>query len=147
MNTELLQKAYHFLSLRDHSVKEIADKLKRKTENKAEIDEVVEYLKQHGYLNDLTFTEKYIDYKISRGNIGHLKIKYELLKKGINQQDIDRVFDSKEHDEMESAKGLLKKKRRSLEALDPLQRKNKLFSYFKNRGFKPETIYKVLENC
>lgn len=147
MNTELLQKAYHFLSLRDHSIKEISDKLKRKSDNKVEIEEVIAHLKKNGYLDDLSFAGKYVAYRLGRGNVGHQKIRYELLKKGVKKEYIDQVFATNEYNEVELARDLLEKKSKSLAGLEDFQKRNKLFSYFKNRGFKPETIYKVLENC
>ncbi len=149
MNTDILNKAYHYLSIRDHSIKEISDKLRKKFETREEIEEVITYLKEHSYLNDLEFAKKYLSYKLANRSCGQLKIKYDLMKKGVSKDIISSVLADQvlAANELETAQELIAKKARVLENLDPLKRKNKAFSYLKNRGFTPDTIYKVLERC
>lgn len=147
MHKELLQKAYDLLARRDHSVKELRDKLKRKGAEPADIEEVLQHLQNRSYLNDRSFAEKYTAYRLRSKPLGHLKIRQELAKKGVKKADIDEILQSSEYDELPLAMDLLFLKSRSIAALEPLKRKAKLFSYLKNRGFRPETIYKVLERC
>lgn len=147
MDKELLQKAYDLLARRDHAVRELREKLKRKGAEPNEIEEVIEYLKGRSYLNDAAFAHKYTAYRLRTKPSGHLKIRCELAKKGIKKVDIDAVLAADECAELPLAKDLLSKKSKSFASLEPLQRRNKLFAYLKNRGFRPETIYKVLERC
>lgn len=86
--SQLLGKGVRLLSMREHSVKEIRNKLAAKTEQPGLLDAVVDELLQNNYLSNERFTESYVRSRGNRG-IGPVKIRAELKSKGIEDQLID----------------------------------------------------------
>ena len=83
--------AVSLLSRRDHTVKEIKDKLMQKGYAQY-ADTTVEKLKNQGYLSDERFAEMYLKELINLKNYGKKRIVQELLRKGINRDIIDEVL-------------------------------------------------------
>lgn len=91
--SELLAKGVRLLSMREHSVKELTDKLKAKPVKKnhapaklVDVDlvyAVIEELVESLYLSDERFTESYVRSRSNRG-FGPVKIRTELNAKGIS---------------------------------------------------------------
>lgn len=79
---ELFARGVRLLAMREHSVKEITDKLFDKSENASIIHAVVDGLLQKRYLSDERFTESYVRSRSNRG-FGPVKIKAELKSKGV----------------------------------------------------------------
>ncbi|MFT5571110.1 MAG: regulatory protein [Cryomorphaceae bacterium] len=88
----LLNSAVHLLSMREHSVKEIFDKLSRKTEFNDIVNAVLDELLSNKYVSDERFTESYIRARSNRG-FGPIKIRAELTSKGINDILIAEFLD------------------------------------------------------
>lgn len=84
--TELYAKGIRLLAMREHSVKEIADKLLTKSKidlpSSSLIYAVIDELIAEGYLSDERFTESYVRSRANRG-FGPVKIRSELRSKGI----------------------------------------------------------------
>jgi len=80
------------LATREHSVKEIVDKLLSKTEFSDIAYAVVDELLENKYLSDQRFAESYIRSRASKG-FGPVKIRSELKNKGISDQLIDEYMD------------------------------------------------------
>ncbi|MBE6030085.1 MAG: regulatory protein RecX [Clostridiales bacterium] len=57
------------------------------------IDDVIEFLKEYKYIDDLKYAVSYIEYGVSKGH-GMLKIKNTLKERGIKRNDIeDAVYE------------------------------------------------------
>ena len=70
-----------FLSRREHSSKEIYQKMSRRVESIEMLMEVIDGLEQDGLLSDERFAESYFQSRKRRG-FGPLRIKNELIQRG-----------------------------------------------------------------
>ena len=77
-------KIMDFLSRREHSSKEIYQKLSRRVESKEMLLQSIEDLKRDGLLSDERFADSYFQSRKRRG-FGPLKIKNELIQRGVKE--------------------------------------------------------------
>ena len=132
-------KIMDFLSRREHSSKEIYQKMSRKVESKEMLLESIEELEQDGLLSDERFAESYFQSRKRRG-FGPLRIKSELIQRGVKES----LFYSleKEIDWSSNALDALKKK---LNGKVPQETKEilKLKNFLNYRGFEFQDIDKA----
>lgn len=148
------ERAYRYLSRRMHSYYELKIKLLQKNYDKKLIEEVLNELKENKLINDKEFAGLYIDERLRKKKIGIVKIRAELMKKGINRQIIDELLNGFENnDEMrENIFLITQKKINQLKSrnLDNKQIKQKLFSFLMNKGYDfdliKETINKIFND-
>lgn len=97
--------ALYLLELRDRSVGEIQEKMRRKGFNQKEIVETISFLGSKNFLNDQHFAERFAVEKQKLQHWGQYRIKTELLKKHIPDEIIDQVMSQNSDDsELDSAR-------------------------------------------
>lgn len=101
-----LSKCYDYLSRRDHSQYELRQKLCLKFD-KSVCDEVIEHVKQYGYIDDKRFAENYTDTLKEKKHFSSFRIKQELSKKGIDRSIINDIISDFDFDPVESILELL----------------------------------------
>jgi regulatory protein len=127
------------------SEKEVFDKLAGKGYDERTIARAIEFLISYNFLNDENFTALYIRDKIKVQ--GKNKIKYSLLRKGINEniilQELNKVDGSAEQ---QTAFALAEKKYKVLIKSENDKRKicNKLWEYLTRNGFNKDLIEDVI---
>ena len=135
----ILLKIMDFLSRREHSSKEIYQKMSRKVESKEMLLESIKELERDGLLSDERFAESYFQSRKRRG-FGPLRIKSELIQRGVKEN----LFYSleKEIDWSSNALDALKKK---LNGKVPQETKEilKLKNFLNYRGFEFQDIDKA----
>ncbi len=148
METKATNKALNYLNYGPRSVKEIRNYLERKGYNQKLIKEVVKYLKNCDYLNDLTFTRMWIESRKENKFLGRNRIKHELLQRGINTDLIDEELDKLylEKEESKVAIEIARKQLKKYDDIDDMAKKRRLYRYLINKGFKPEVSRKTCEN-
>jgi regulatory protein len=129
----LLDKVYRYLALRPRSEKEIIDYLKKKRASFKERQKILTLLKQQDLIDDIAFTDWWLDQRSSFRPKGRIALKMELRKKGIAQEIIEKKLT--EIDELTLARKAIQKKSR-----DP----QKITTFLKYRGFSWPTIKSVL---
>lgn len=90
--------ALRLLSYRDHSEKELLQKLRQKGHNKLYAENAVEKLKEYGYINDKRVAENYAKSLSERKGLSKNGIKNELKRKGISNEMADIVAESLDFD-------------------------------------------------
>lgn len=84
-SSPLYQTAIALLARREHSCKELQQKLQQRyPEHRGDIAEVLIQLQQQNYQNDSRFTEAYLRARLNKG-FGLNRIRQELHAKGINE--------------------------------------------------------------
>ena len=151
-----LSKTIYYLSFRPRSEKEIREYLlgKNKPQKKtfeppsAEIiDAVIEKLKEMRFLNDLEFAQNWVrsrtEYKPKAVGI----IKMELRQKGIAQELIDQVLQSRieTKDDKTLAIELLERKRKKYEGMEKQERLQKAGGMLARKGFSFEAIKSAID--
>ena len=87
----IYNKALDILSRREHSEKELIQKLKNKFEEHDLIHEVTSKLINKNLLNDLRFAEAYTVSRKRKG-FGPKKISFELVGKGLREKEVESVL-------------------------------------------------------
>lgn len=91
------------LKVRAKSKKEIISYLKKKEYNIKFINKAVDKLEGQGYINDLVYAKSFLNMQLLTTSRGPLKIRQELIKKGIADEVIDEVL-TEYTDEIEQEK-------------------------------------------
>lgn len=135
------------LGRRDHARGELQKKGRVKSFPDIIIDEVLDELSDKNYLNEEVFAAKFISDKLSFSKWGPQKIKSELIKKGVQNQIIEKLL--KEHTgDLELSRIcvdlVVKRKARYLRENDPMKRRKKIIGWLRQKGFQQDTIQKAL---
>ena len=133
------------------SEKELKDKLLLKGYDKDSIEKTMEFLKEYNFLSDNNYTKMYVKDK-SRVQ-GKNKIKFELYRKGIDEEIIqEELSNIDEEDEREVAYNLVLKKYNVIakRESDKYKLSQKLYRYIVSKGYSYDiasyAIKKALEN-
>lgn len=99
------EQAIRLLSQREHSRRELGQKISRKQDelSAGELDELLDRLEASDYLNDQRFAEMFIRSSIGRGH-GPMKISYALRDKGVDESLARELLDESDTDWLEQAR-------------------------------------------
>lgn len=133
------QKALSYLARRIHSKRELETKLRQKHYEKDLIISVLDDLEENNIINDETFALHFADEKINRKKWGIIKVRNELMKKGIVSEvvdDIIKIYAGSEN-QFDNALQLARKKLKlvSTRESDSRKVKQKVLSFLISRGF------------
>ena len=87
----IYNKSLDLLSRREHSFKEIKEKLSTRFENKVIIESVIEKLSQNNLVNNTRYAEAYVSARKRKG-FGPKKIAFELTSKGVDESVTNSVI-------------------------------------------------------
>lgn len=106
------------------------------------LDEVIEDLKENGYINDESYIERAVAEFINLKNLSLKELKYKLVSKGLNKDLVDDYFykniDKLEEYEINSAKNIIIKKSNGMEEQDIIQ-------YLLKKGYKIDLIKMAIQ--
>lgn len=107
------------------------------------LEEIIEYLKEAKYIDDLDYIERTINNFKMLKNLSNTELKYKLMAKGLNKNLIeDYFYENKEQlteYEIKSASNIITKKRRELDD-------NEIKIYLLKKGYKQDNINKAFED-
>jgi len=86
------EKCLKLLALREHSQRELINKLSAKGYPVSAIEVIVEQLAEQGWQNDQRFAESYARQRIVKG-CGPIRIQYELRQKGVENFNLNIVLE------------------------------------------------------
>ncbi len=135
---EVLQRACDYLGRREHSRKELKNKLYRGCDDEVLIEDLLETLALEGLQSDERFTESFVCYRQARGQ-GPLKIKQELYQRGIDDDLINTYLFTNDCDWFETIKAV-RQKRFGSELPGDIKSKAKQSRFLYSRGFDSELI-------
>lgn len=111
------------------------------TEDYDLLDEVIDDLKENGYINDDSYIERAISEFINLKNMSLKELKYKLASKGLNKDLVDDYFynnaEKLEEYEINSAKSLINKKSNGMEEQEIIQ-------FLLKKGYKMDSIKKAI---
>lgn len=151
-------KALNFLSYRLRSEQEVRDNLLRKNKppnrfakipSKEIIEKIIIKLKDYKFIDDLEFSEWWIEQRLRSKPRSLRVLEMELKMKGISKDMIDKTINDlglTNDDEIKSAKKLISKKVDKLKDLPREERIRKAAGMLGRRGFGWEIIKKVLKD-
>ena len=134
-------KVLKYIIYKKRSEQEIRNKF-AKTIDENMLEDIIEYLKEANYINDKEFIEKTINnFKVLK-NLSIKEMKYKLMAKGLNKDDIEDYFceNKKELEEYEtkSASNIIYKKSDSME-------QDEIKQYLLKKGYKTDSINRAFE--
>ena len=105
------------------------------------LNDIIDYLKEAKYINDVEYIEKTINNYKALKNLSIRELKYKLMTKGLDKDDIENyMYDYREEleeYEKKSAANILYKKQGSAEPEEIIQ-------YLMKKGYKTENIRKAI---
>ena len=134
-------KVLKYILYKKRSEYEIRSKFSNEIEENM-LEDVIEYLKEAKYIDDKEYIEKTVNnFKILK-NLSIKEIKYKLIAKGLNKDDIeDYIYENKEEleeYEIKSIENIIYKKSNSMDDEEIKQ-------YLIKKGYKQENIKKAFE--
>ena len=106
------------------------------------LEDIIEYLKEAKYIDDTEYIRKTVNNFIILKNLSIKELKYKLLAKGLNKNDIeDYIYENKEEleeYEIKSISNIFYKKSASME-------QDEIKQYLLKKGYKSENINKAIE--
>lgn len=130
-----------YILYKKRTEQEIRKKFNKQIEENM-LDDIIEYLKEAGYINDKDYIKRTINNFIALKNMSIREMKYKLLSKGLNKNDIeDYIYennDELEEYEIKSAKNLIYKKSVSME-------REEIKQFLLKKGYKQENINEAME--
>ena len=125
--------------------KRTEQEIKRKFSNVDDqdmLEDVIENLKEIGYINDDKYVERAVAEFMSLNNLSLKELKYKLMSKGVKSNTMDNYFenhiDELEEYEIKSAKNIILKKQYSME-------ENQLIQHLLKKGYKSDSIKQAIE--
>lgn len=130
-----------YILYKKRSENEIRNKFSKSIEENL-LEDIIQYLKDAKYIDDKEYIEKTINNFKTLKNLSIREVKYKLISKGINKNDIDEyMYENREEMEayeIKSANNIFYKKSSSMENEDIKQ-------YLLKKGYKSENINKAME--
>lgn len=136
------ERAIQLLARREHSRKELRNKLIQKGFPVEDIDPELDALEQRGWLSDSRFTESWIRHRIQSG-YGPYRIKNELSEKGVSNDLIAQCFEEISIDWVKMAHKVWQKKYNAMPQDWP--EKVKQMRFLQYRGFFSQDIESMYE--
>jgi regulatory protein len=137
-----------YCAMGERSPKQVQDKLKRYGLNGDEVDQIVIFLTDQGYINERRFTSAFVNDKFRFNKWGKIRIKTELrLKHKIEEEVIDAALkDLDPHIYRSMIEELCENKLSSLgRVLNEWEKRKKIFNYLVSKGFEQDLVLSTIE--
>ncbi len=133
--------AFLLLKFRPRSEQELTRRLKQKKFSPEIIKSTVSFLKEKGFLDDVSFAKAWIESRI-RKPIGFRRLNAELKLKGVNQEIIDSQIQKikENYSENETVLRIAREKFAKLKNAEPDKVKTRIYAYLLRRGFSPDAV-------
>lgn len=126
-------KVFKYIMFKKRTESEIRNKFKLQIQEDM-LEDIIEYLKEAGYINDYSFIEKQVSEYMNLKNMSIQEIKYKLMSKGLERKLIEKYIEEN-RDELEEYE------RRAAENI-----KNKKANQMSEQEIK-QYLYKKGYNC
>ncbi len=136
--------ALYLLTDMDRSEHQLREKLKKKEYSEEIVEETIRYVKSFGYIDDKRYIRRFTEVSLEGKSLR--RIKYDLIKKGLDRNLIDETIQEiGDIDQRSLIRTLAEKKYRSLKEEDP-NRYRKTAQFLAGKGFSSEDIFQVLDH-
>lgn len=112
------------------------------TEDEDLLDDVIEDLKENGYINDDSYIERAVSEFVNLNNLSLKELKYKLMNKGLKKDLIEDYFynhsEELEQYEINSAKNIILKKSNNSE-------EQEIIEHLLKKGYKIDLVRRAME--
>ena len=140
MKPSLKGRALRLLSQREHSRKELEQKLKPHEETPGELAEALDFLAAKDFINEKRVVESVVNRRSTK--LGAARVRQELMAKGLPADDIAEAVQTMRGTEFERALGVWRKKFGAPPS-DASER-GKQVRFLVSRGFAAEVVRRVV---
>ena len=142
---EIEFKLKQYCSYQDRCHSEVESKLSKFNLISQAKDQILFNLINEDYLNETRFCKSFVRGKFKIKNWGKRRIIQELKSRKISEFNIKKgLSEINEFDYQEKFENLFNKKLSSLENLNSIDKKKKIFSYLQYRGWETNLIYEKI---
>jgi len=134
--------AMDLLARREHTRRELQEKLIRRFGQNDHIDVQLDRLASEGLQSDERFVEAFVRYRQGSGK-GPLRILQELKQKGVSSVLVESYVDQRDESWSEIAANILHKKFGSDPAKTPAERAKRA-RFLQYRGFSSDVVFKLI---
>ena len=125
-------KVFKYIMFKKRTEYEIRNKFRSQIEENM-LEDIIEYLKEAGYINDYNFIEKQVSEYMNLKNMSIKELKYKLMGKGLDKKLIEKYieehYEELEDYEQKSAENIKRKKANQMDELEIEQ-------YLYKKGYK-----------
>lgn len=144
---EMLNKTIKYIKTKLRSEKEIIDYMNKQKIEETNQQKIIKKLKEQKLINDKLYIQAYIHDKITFSNDGPNKIKKELIKNKLEENDIEEELIKINKEKIkEKLEKLITKKISINTKYSNSMLKQKLLNHFINLGYDKNDILYILEN-
>ena len=127
-------KVFKYIMFKKRTENEIRNKFRTQIQEEM-LEDIIEYLKEAGYINDYSFIVKQVNEYMNLKNMSIQEIKYKLMTKGIEKKLIEKYIEDNQEEleeyEKKSAKNIKIKKTGQMDEQEIKQ-------YLYKKGYKVE---------
>jgi regulatory protein len=136
--------AMDLLSRREHSRRQLQDKLSQRGFEADEVESALDKLQAENLLSDWRFSETYVHQRMQKG-YGPLRIRHELAEKGISSELIDEQMETCAG-EWEALMQQQRSRKFGTEIPEDYKEKMKQARFLQNRGFSSEAVMRLFRS-
>ena len=138
----LREAALRLLARREHSRRELADKLARKGWPAGEVEGAVAALAAEGLQSDTRFAESFVRQRAGKG-YGPVRIRAELRQRGIDDAESDRAIDGQDIDFFELAASVYQRRYGRQPVPTDIRERARRHQAMLRRGFTGEQLREI----
>ncbi|QFU75180.1 regulatory protein RecX [Halioglobus maricola] len=135
--------AMNFLARREHSRKELQQKLHKRFKAADLVEEQLDRLAEENLQSDKRYTESFLRQRIGRGH-GPLRIRQEMRQKGLSDGDIARAMEAEAPDWFALAEATYQRKF-GAQAPEDIKEKARRSRFMQYRGFSHDHYQHLLD--
>ncbi len=136
------EKALYLIAHRDHSKKELVDKIRRTASQEA-AEKAVDRMEEIGLIDDRDYARRYASELFQRKYFARKRVEYELKQKGIDPDFIEELLEELEPEPVGQIGALVERK--YLRALDDERGRRRTVAALQRLGYRWEDIRRALK--
>ena len=143
MKPSLKGRALRLLSQREHSRKELEQKLKSHEETPGELAEALDFLAAKDFINEKRVVDSVVNRRSTK--LGAARVRQELMAKGLPADDIAEAVQTMRGTEFERALGVWRKKFGA--APSDASERGKQVRFLVSRGFAADVVRRIVSGA
>lgn len=134
-------KVMNYIMYKKRTEYEVRNKFSKTLEENL-LNDIIEYIKEAGYLSDKEYIKRAISEFKALNNLSRKEVRYKLYSKGIDNSLIEDYFSENSDElyeyELKSAKNIFIKKQNTMDEED-------IKNYLRKKGFREDSIKEAIE--
>ena len=135
-------KVMNYIMYKKRTEYEVKNKFSKTLEENL-LNDIIEYVKEAGYLSDTTYIDRAVSEFKFLNNLSRKEIKYKLYSKGIENSLIEDYFSQKSDElyeyELKSARNIFIKKQSTID-------EEEIKNYLRKKGYREDIIKEAIED-